>query len=306
MATLPWKSYLRRARGSPALGRALRAPIERLVSLGVRVPARVYQHLPFTGPFTVPVPGGGHFVIEAHGHVIENRLRWAGWAGHEPESSRPWVEFARASRVALDVGANTGHFSLLAAAVSPGCHVHAFEPVARICALLRRNCELNPGFAITAHEAAVGAEEGALDLYDPGGELSYSASLNPAFLPGAARRVYPVRVVTIDGFVAERALERVDLVKLDVEGYEPAALAGMRETLRRFRPALFVELLRGSGAELIDALEGLRAQGFDFYHLTGEGLRPCDRVRPSDDGVFNVLLCPPERLPPGVRVLGRP
>lgn len=281
-------------RDQTIVGDAFRTPWRALRGLGVRLPRRLYQHLGSRGVFEVQVPGGGHFRWKSDGHVIENCVYWDGIYAYEGESIGPWLALAKDAKVVLDIGANTGLFALSAAASGAG-KVYAFEPVPRIAATLRGNAGLNPNLSITIVEKAVGATTGTAMIHDPGGANCYSASLNSEFL-AADKQAYPVAVVRIDDFVKEQGLAQVDLIKLDVEGFEDAALEGMQATMRDLKPALMLEVLKKASDRLLEQVRGLVHQGYGYYLLDGDGLTRSDQVERPRHG-RNVLLCLPSKLP---------
>ena len=105
--------------------------------------------------------------------------------------------------------------------------------------------------------------------------------------PRAGWDVVSVPTVTVDDVRAERNL-RVDLVKMDVEGHEPAALAGMAQTIREDRPALLIEILNPDrGEEIRGLLDGYTAQA-----VTSKGLLSMDRLERSDKNEKNFLFTP--------------
>lgn len=289
-----WKARARAARDHPVFGRVLRRPVESLNRRGVSIPAAVLHRLPHHGEFVTTCPGGGQFRMIARGEYLETAVRWQGILGHEPECMAAWVDLARTSRVILDVGANTGLYALIAGGVAPNAQVHAFEPLARVADRLRANVTLNPASDIRVHQSAVGAAAGTADIHDPGGVNCYSASMNPEFLAEVEKDVYPVEVVTIDGFAAAHGLEAVDLVKLDVEGFEEDVLDGMSQTIERFRPAIFMEMLSDDNARVAAHLDRLAADGYVLYHLHRDGVRRSSSLRRPPEGM-NVLLMPEGR-----------
>jgi FkbM family methyltransferase len=178
-----------------------------------------------------------------------------------------FVSCLRPGDVVLDIGAHVGVYTLQAArAVGPEGHVHAFEPSATTFALLEQNIALNGYLNVTAARAAVSASAGDADLtlsVDNTGDNSLLAEQT------SGRRTERVETVTIDDYLAGRS--RVDVVKMDVQGAEPAALAGAAATLAANESLiLFTEL---SPAHLVDwgGLEdytrALADIGFEFFEI---------------------------------------
>lgn len=259
----------------------------------MRIPNRIYRHLSFKGDFHVPTQNGRGFKMRSEGHVIENNIYWAGLEGYEPESVKVWLDLAARAQVVLDIGANSGLYALLAASVSPAAEVHAFEPLKRIAEVLRYNVGLNPSFRIHVHEMAIGDKTGTAEMYDPGGKRETSASLNSSFR-SSWKDHYPVPVARVDDFITEKRIEQVDLIKLDVEGFEEFAIDGMLDTLHRYKPAMMLELLPKATPRLLEQLERLEKSGFTFYQLTEHGPRASRVERPSTGR--NVLLAPASRV----------
>jgi FkbM family methyltransferase len=296
---------LKSIREIPVIKKALIGPLRGLQRVGVTIPHSVYQHVPFRGVFEVKIPqSSDSYFIESHGHSVENELFWRGFQGFEPECLSVWVAYARQSRVVLDIGANTGTYALTAGAVSQTAQIVAFEPVARIAELARKNVRLNSKSQIEILQVAVGALDGRADIFDPGGDNAYSASLNSNFL-SQEKNSYPVDVVSIDRLVAQRQWTSVDLVKLDVEGYEEFALAGMRNTIERWRPTFLLEFLndRESHRPLVEKIEWMLTIGYQLYQLEVAGIRLSSKIEAAPEGGYNVLLTTPDKIPRGLRVL---
>jgi FkbM family methyltransferase len=137
--------------------------------------------------------------------------------------------------VFVDVGANIGFFSLRAAArVGVGGHVHAVEASARNADLLRRSVAENGFGNVTVHHVAASDRAGELAVIS--NPLDTNSRVSAATADGER-----TRAVRLDDLLGG-GLERLDLVKVDVEGYEVAALEGFRGTLARLRPPLVVEV----------------------------------------------------------------
>ena len=141
-----------------------------------------------------------------------------------------------AKPVVFDIGANVGHHSLFAATVAST--VHSFEPFAKVADKLKekvaRNCLAN----ITLHEIALGETSESKPFNPPSGNNPGTGS----FL-GADPQVnsLDLRIERGDQYLNERSIDHVDLIKMDIEGFEIFALKGLRETLQRSRPLCFFE-----------------------------------------------------------------
>ena len=172
--------------------------------------------------------------------------------------------------VFLDVGANVGFFSLLAARlVGPGGGVYAIEPVPTNVRHIEANVRRNAFENVFVIEAAATGEAGTATLLlakHPGGAAIASAGPPPD--PAGELQV---RTVSIDGLVASGQIPAPNVVKIDVEGAELDVLAGMGITLREHRPVLVCEVDGRDGAT-VDAkrleVEGaLEAAGYDIERL---------------------------------------
>ena len=175
----------------------------------------------------------------------------------------------------IDIGANIGVFSLLgAAAVGPGGYVLAVEPNPANARLIEASRRLDGFDQLVVCQAAAGHGIGMLGLH--------SADSNGTTSPFAQGELLqePRSVVAlpIDSLVPAR--QRIDVVKIDVEGAEYLALQGCEETLRRWQPFLVSELspallAANSRIEALDYLHWLMDLDYRIGVITREG-----KVRP--------------------------
>lgn len=141
-----------------------------------------------------------------------------------------------AGEVALDCGACFGDTALnFASKVGPQGRVFTFEFLPVNLVILARNLELNPELAerISIVENPVWSEDG-MPLWIHGDGPRALVNDQAAGADGRAT------TVSIDQFVADREIDRVDFIKMDIEGAELDALRGAAETLRRFKPRLAI------------------------------------------------------------------
>ncbi|MBX6313071.1 MAG: FkbM family methyltransferase [Isosphaeraceae bacterium] len=167
---------------------------------------------------------------------------------YEPVDSSLFVKLLRPGLTVIDAGANAGQYSLLAAtAIGPEGVVHAFEPIPATFERLARAVTDNGLANVRLNQAALWHEATTLQLGLPADHLANSG----AFTVGAGGpATIEAPAVRLDDYVREQGLSRVDLIKMDIEGAEPYALAGARETLGRWRPLLLLEINPGTLADL--------------------------------------------------------
>jgi FkbM family methyltransferase len=155
---------------------------------------------------------------------------------YEPAKVARLREWLRPGMTFVDVGVNKGDFSLIAArAMQDRGRVLAFEPEPENCAWIRRSVERNRYRSIELFELALGDEDGEAVLYL--GERSGWHTLVPG-VAGRGHDSITVAVRTLDGVLAERAVDRVDAIKIDVEGGELGVLRGAAAALGGDHPLL--------------------------------------------------------------------
>jgi FkbM family methyltransferase len=149
----------------------------------------------------------------------------------EPDMVPGFLRYARQSTLFVDAGANTGFYTLLAHAANPNIQIRAFEPNPAVFKKLARHVELNGLAACTQlHAVALGNSTGTGRF-----QIPEDATMAHIAAPGDGT----------DGIQVPIG-QPVDLMKIDVEGYELGVLQGMSTILRAHRPVLFFECLPGS------------------------------------------------------------
>ena len=260
----------------------------------VTLPHAIYQHLHFEGPFEVRIDDRHRFFMEAYDDALENELFWRGFGGSwEQLSLQIWATLCDAGKDSIiDIGANTGVYSLTACAIAPQTEVIAFEPLARIAKRLRFNASLNK-FRIEVAQLGVSDQTGIRTIFDTHGGPNYSASLEE---PLANTTSYNIDVTTIDDYVAGSTVKRpIGLVKIDVEKHEPAVIRGMGQIIEADRPTLLIEILnRQIGDEISALVEG---RHYRFFRIDEEtGLVETRQLGHTGARNWNHLLCTHEKF----------
>ena len=199
---------------------------------------------------------------------------------YEPFETSLLTAEVRAGMTVVDIGANIGYYSLLFSKLAgeSGC-VYAFEPAPQNFALLERNLARNQRTNVQAFNQAAGDEPGKSFLY----LSSENYGDHQAYESGDAREKIAIKVTRIDDSVRGP----IDLVKMDIQGFEEHALAGMSATIAA-NPGLtlFTEFwpagLERAGSDPADFLRRLRAFNFDIFFID----EYANRLEPADDATL--------------------
>jgi FkbM family methyltransferase len=267
------------------------------------------RHVPgwnrFLGLFS-GVESSGRFLVDNQGirfegdinNHIERALYFDG--GYEDDLIELFLNIfsTRPRRVILDVGANIGTHSLAFSRVFS--RVIAFEPSPKIFARLLKNLGLNTQRSVEPHAVGLAASKARLPFYDV--SLSndglgtfldvdqYGMPLEPAG---------ELEVVRGDDFLTELGVENIDAIKIDIQGFEPEALMGLRSILSRDKPIVWTEIGLGTqnSMESTESFASLFPYPIDIYAFTfgrkaginRTWLTPLDQI---ESFVGNVIVCP--------------
>lgn len=132
--------------------------------------------------------------------------------------------------VVIDAGGNIGLTTLMLSGLVPDGQVHVFEPLPANARYLRRNIERNGIRNCVVNAVALGSVAGVVAMQGTGSSSHVAANADAA-----------IPITTLDDYARAAKLTRIDFIKMDVEGFEPAALAGGAESLARFQPPIFME-----------------------------------------------------------------
>jgi FkbM family methyltransferase len=254
------------------------------------LPRKVWVRMPVTGPFVVEVPGEGKFIyrctlMDQLGRVLFYR----GSSAYEPEILRVLPALARTARGVIDVGAHTGLFTLLALVCNPKASAIAIEPVLNNAKMIEANLDANKMQARCLLVVAAAGAELSVVPFNRGSdvEIPMTASMRADSAGAAEQPSERVLTVSIDELAP--FLGPVDLIKIDVEGFEDLVLKGAQATLERHRPTMIVECLPGSRIETFGPL--WERLGYKRFHLLPDGQRELARIEPATgDPTFNYLL----------------
>ena len=234
------------------------------------------------------------------GHAFRAWRRNLRWAKHEPET--PYLaDLLSGAPVCLHIGASDGRHTYVMTRVTPKAKIHAFEPSAFAFQVLK-TCMAWHGIAgqvIPVH-AAVSDHSGEMFLVTPkktsgrlGRAYAFLSETSPANdgpvrpdLQDRGAEVQPTPVVTLDGYCERMGIDRVDFIRMDIEGAEQKALEGAIGIIDRDRPHVLLEIhpvmlqarFGGSAEAVVDIFQ---SRGYRMFALNGDRLE--ERTTVVDD-----------------------
>ena len=181
--------------------------------------------------------------------------------------------------VVFDVGAAQGEWSKIALEVNPSIHLHCFEPTSRRFAKLSAAL----GDKATLEQLGLGDQAGEARIYygAAGGSNSLIA---PA---GGGTDSELIRITTIDAYCQQHEIDEIDFIKLDIEGYEHAALRGAEGMLRAGAIGAiqfeYGHSFLGAGTSLMALMDYVRGvnREYRFFKLFPDEARPVPEYDPA-------------------------
>ena len=192
---------------------------------------------------------------------------------YERAESHFFLSACRESRCFIDIGANAGYYTALAMTqLGSGGTVVALEPDPENYQILLKTIASNSGARVIPLPKAAGDRECTMTLYR---NLSNRGDnrLYPSELPAEGTSV---EVVRINSLTDELGLPSVDLIKIDVQGFEGQVIAGMSRTLSRSKQLTVLlecwpEGLRNAGTDPRRLLDTIEEHGYTINTLTSRG-----------------------------------
>ena len=206
--------------------------------VGRAMRGRLHWGLSPRSPLTYRLKGGGRLLLEP-GHSFTHCF-WPGVDAYEPDVREFLRWKLRPGDTFIDCGANVGYFSVLAGAiVGKTGRVVSIEANPLTFKLLERNLKAN-GLADAVH-CALTSQGGEVEIHMPEGGDVYSSIRTGGLASGPNMRSWKVSGRTLDDVIAEKGLDRVDVVKIDIEGGELDVLRSARRCMEQLRPTIITE-----------------------------------------------------------------
>lgn len=196
---------------------------------------------------------------------ISDYMEYTLYFGIKTEPREILYNLIKDGMVVLDVGTNIGETLLNFAKYNPNGLNYGFEPVPYLFERAKHNISLNQFENITLNNIALSDNEDTLFFQKPSnnnsGGIAMSKQKNDSN--------QAVKATKLDTFVVKQQIQKIDFIKMDVEGFEMNVLKGAENSIRKFKPLLFIELDNNnlkkgnsSSKDLVSWLEDLN------YHIT--------------------------------------
>ncbi len=206
-----------------------------------------------------------------------------------------FLQLARSGKVILDVGANTGLYSVLSAIANPNATIYSFEPHPVNENRLKKNISINNLHNVHPIRKACGNHLGEIDFFIPASEeISDSSSAVRSFSESTYEgqiQWKPIKVpqTTLSQFAEEANLKQIDLMKVDVESYEVQVFEGAEALLRHFKPIIMCEIfLDDAKQQFFNQL--IERHGYTAYAILNEGLLRLDNGLATNFTGLNYLF----------------
>jgi FkbM family methyltransferase len=214
--------------------------------------------------------------------------------GWEKATIRYLNESVKEGHVVIEVGANVGsHTLFMARNVGQSGRVYAFEPTDYAAGKLQANLRLNSEIVnVVLRREMVTNSDGDL----PNLSIKSTWMLDGKYVDPC--NLESPRSISLDRFVSEEGIDRIDLIKIDVDGYDYKVLEGAKSIINRFKPIIFCELyekgLREQGDSIDKIFVLLGSLGYEAYADDGTsllgGAEDVIRITGYDGSVNGVFL----------------
>jgi FkbM family methyltransferase len=298
--------------------------VRSLIKLQTNFNSRVFRifsvHWPVSGSIKFQLPAGeSGRIYSKDDDYIATQVFWKGYAGYEGPSIEAFYRLSKKSSVIIDIGANTGYFTLISALSNSNARVHSFEPVNRIYERLNLNIKINNLLNVTTVNSIVGDSDKPVKFYVPKGSGMVMAGStkkewaklhdkygdNNTILSGpdskSESQEIEVPSTTLDLYKSNKGISKIYLVKMDCECHEIEVLNGMTRVLKEDKPVILMEVIFESewlegNSKLVTHLEIeriLKSSGYFFYLIVGDALLRLDKLEqnPNERNYIFSTIC---------------
>lgn len=240
---------------------------------------------PVSGKIKITWNKNTHLYLNGNQTCFVSRLLfWEGIQGYDYPVIKIFSKIICESEVFIDIGANIGYYSILAAKLNSKIKVLAFEPSPGAFCFLSENIRLNHLKNIIPYKLALTNSEGKLTFYqhnnpkvkDLNEQLGGSSSLILDEENKDQFQSIEVNATTLNQFVVRNQIKKIDIIKIDTEATEHLVIEGGSEILEKIKPIIICEVLKNKIEKQLEDV--FNRFGYQYFFVTDDGLKETDNL----------------------------
>jgi len=188
---------------------------------------------------------------------------------HEPLTTELIKNIVKEGMTCIDLGSNLGYYTLLESKlVGNSGKVFAFEPSPITYENFKKNLEINHITNVYHYNVALGNINGKIKFLVS--KMSNWCRIVDDSKKTLDDNIIEVPMLTLDDFSTKNKLEKIDFIRMDIEGYESKAYSGMTEIIKKFKPELYMEIhpVFMGVEKTIEFLQQLKNDGYEIKYFT--------------------------------------
>lgn len=197
------------------------------------------------------------------------------WTGfHHVNEALFLKSYLKSNMTFVDIGANQGEFSLIAASILKAGQVISFEPVTYQRTLLDKNKMLNNFSNLEIHSFGLSNKESKMPIYtsnDTSLHQGIHEGLSTLYANGDRNQIQEIIELKVFDEIFFTELKRLDFIKIDIEGAELYALQGMKNSIKKFHPLILIEInedtFNAAGYGTKDVIDFFKSLNYQFYEI---------------------------------------
>ena len=203
---------------------------------------------------------------------------------YEYYDSKMLYTLSQESEIIFDIGANLGWYSIMLALLDENKKIFSFEPIKEVFNQMNENIYLNNLTNISTHCFALSDSESEVEMYYTPNQTGATSFKN---LHNTSEKSRVIRTKTLDDFFLKTKLNTLEFIKCDVEGAELLVLKGGIETIKKYLPILFLEMLRKWSKKFDyhpnEILNLLAQSGYRCFKVSGDFLIELNHISDEEE-----------------------
>ncbi len=203
-------------------------------------PEKLFQHLHFKGYFKIKFMDQNAYLYSI-GTILENTIFWKGIKNaHEPLSLKIWFFLSCRSDEIIDIGANIGLYSIVSHMANYKSKIHAFEPSREFLVALKK-IKIKNKIDLSINPFALGDKEEV--VYFDGYRTTSDKKIKNYYSETINSKWKEIKQKKLSKYLEHNNINKIDLIKMDIEKYEYKVLKDIKERIKRDQPNMLIEII---------------------------------------------------------------